>query len=668
MSRNYDSSALIQRKAQQAIAGGFLSQFNTTNGTPVQGWGSRPTVGIKDASILAAVKVGAMTEYTRYNTCIAISPGCPCGPLLDSLIHPPFLPAIPGSVTGITFTVGSIVVRWTAPTTGTGPFVYDVTPFLNGVAQATVRTTDTTYRFTNLVEWQPYTFTVCASNAAGSGPLAPSGVCLAPPADLSALLASLTSNTPIGNINTASCMSYVINCVLNDVLKTVVASNVGPTRASRLMYLYIASIAQAWNWVTADTNITGMHDNWDWTYNKASAPLSANDAIVWFICATKYINSFISTAPSMFTCPANVEARIHAAGDWDGWVSAWSAWYAGRMSDGSTSATSTQPTSSANWNQTVVVDGHTVNQIAGFPQPQEWTRLTVNGNRQNYLTHAWDTVQSTCLTEAEEMDIQGAVAPVTGADRDAEIDMLMNLAANLNDQEKMIAEFWAGSTTNYMSPPLQAIWLCKEYLRTSSASCQTMIYSLLDLSIHLFEGSRVTWRLKAQHMQARPIQEIRRRYAGQPVISWNGTVDGAQWVPYQPANFITPPFADFPSGHSHFMKAFSLTMTKWFGASITPHPIICDMETLFSPCVKSNESTTFGTFTLPAGSSTVQPGIAPSAPVVLTFSTWDDIANQAGMSRLYGGIHAASAHYASQTTATLVDGYIQSTWNIATSS
>lgn len=668
MSRNYDSSALIQRKAQQAIAGGFLNQINASNGSTVQGWGSRPTVGIKDASILAAVKVGAMTEYTRYPTCIAISPGCPCGPLLDSLIHPPFIPAIPGAVTGITFTVGSIIVSWSAPTTGDGPFTYDITPFLNGVALPPVTTTETSYRFTDLEEWQPYTFTVCASNTAGSGPLAPSGVCLAPPADLSAFLASLTSNTT-GSIHLPTCMMYILNCALDDVLTTLAKTNVGPTKGARLIYLYLASITQAWNWVTADTNIVGVKDNWDWTNNKAPAPLSETDAMVWFICATKYINSFITTVPSMFNCPADVVARVQAEGHWDSWVSAWSAWYAGRMYDGSIDASSSQPISSANWNETIVVDGVTVNNIAAFPEPQQWTRLTVNGNIQNYLTHDWDSVQSTCLTEAEEMEIQGAVAPATGLDRDAEIDLLINLAANLTDEEKMIAEFWAGSTTNYLSPPLMAIWLCKEYLRSSSpVSCQTILYSLLEMSIHVFEGSRVTWRLKAQYMQDRPIQQIRRRYAGQAITSWNGTVDGAQWVPYQPANFITPPFPDFPSGHSHFMKGFALTMTKWFGAAITANPIVYDMETLFSPSLKTNESTTFGTFTLPVGSSTVQPGVSPSVPVTLTFATWDDIANQAGMSRLYGGIHPASAHYASQTTAALVDGFIQTSWNIATSS
>jgi hypothetical protein len=42
----------------------------------------------------------------------------------------------------------------------------------------------------------------------------------------------------------------------------------------------------------------------------------------------------------------------------------------GRQSDGSSAALTTMPTGSANWNQTIVVDGVTVNNIAGFPAPQ----------------------------------------------------------------------------------------------------------------------------------------------------------------------------------------------------------------------------------------------------------------------------------------------------------
>jgi hypothetical protein len=131
-------------------------------------------------------------------------------------------------------------------------------------------------------------------------------------------------------------------------------------------------------------------------------------------------------------------------------------------------------------------------------------------------------------------------------------------------------------------------------------------------------------------------------------------------------NFVTPPFADFPSGHSHFSKAFSLTMIKWFGETITPMPIIYDHQPLISRLFPLNTAMSYGSFVVAPGASAVQPGVVPSAPVTFSFETWEDVCISAGISRLYGGIHALSAHQASQTAAVQVDGMIQTTWNILT--
>ena len=43
--------------------------------------------------------------------------------------------------------------------------------------------------------------------------------------------------------------------------------------------------------------------------------------------------------------------------------------------------------------------------------------------------------------------------------------------------------------------------------------------------------------------------------------------------------------------------------------------------------------------TLQTGSSKVEPGTVPSADVTLPWATFSDAADQAGLSRRYGGIH-----------------------------
>jgi hypothetical protein len=659
MSRNFDSSQLTQRKQEKAIAGSFLSLAVTDSGaTYIRG--SKPLLGISTCSIMPYVKSGSMTEFTRFPTCVGISPGCPCPVVNASVIPTPIVPAIPGQVLNITFTVGSIVVSWHAPATGTAPFTYRVTPYLNGVALPAVTTSETSYRFTDLEEWEPYTFTVCAINAGGQGPDSTTSYFIAPPNNL-----SLIMNGTQAPLNPVSSLKYIMNNGLDYVLKYIAQFNLGPTKGSRFMYVWITSVISGWNWICSDSRVSGIHDTLNWDA-KAPSPLSDNDAVIWMTCVMDYMNSQIvpGTYVSIYNCPAETVERVKAAGHWEQWLAEWQTWYDYRVNDGSVTAATQQPTGSANWGQTLVVDGVTVNDIAAYPAPQQWTRLTVQGKKQGYLTYNWDNVLSTCLTESNEADIQASVAPVTGDARDAEIDSVKDIAATLTDVQKTVAEFWAGGPGT-VAPPQMCIWLWKEYMCSAdSISPATIMFSLLDLGIHMFEGGRVTWRLKMVWMQDRPIQEIRRRYTGQSIVSWNGTVDGAQWIPYQTANFVTPPFADFPSGHSHFSKAFALTMGKWFGANIVKNIVYYDLQTLFCPMFTSNQKLYYGDFMINPGTSTVEPGVAPTHHVTLSFNTWNEMADSAGMSRLYGGIHAISAHSNSQTTAVEVDGYINSTWNI----
>jgi hypothetical protein len=688
MSRIYDASQLTIRRGERAIAGSFLTPAgNGTNPSNVRG--SRPYLGITSQSIINAVRTGHMTEYTRYDTCIGISPGCPCPQTNASVATTPYVPAIPGQVTGITFTVGSIIVSWNAPTTGDGPFTYTVTPYLNGIAQLSVTTTATTYRFTNLIEGQSYTFSICAANAAGQGGLCPSGSVIAPPEELSVILAG--SNLPI---DVAPSLMYIMNVGLDNLLNNMASTGTGPTISSRLMYLWVASVAQAWNWVCSDSRVAGIHDGWNWDWNPTAgsgprgitlAPLTDCDCIIWTSKAIDYITPFIvSSAPS---CTYNYSAtdvtRVQAAGQWDAWKVQWASWLAERNMDGSAAARTTMPVAgssatmpvsatpvsgSANWidtTQKTIVVNQVSTDIQSFPEPHGWSRLTINGNMQRYATWLWDTVRSTCLTPANEQDITMTVgAPLANTARDVEIDEVKTIAANLTDAQKIQAEFWAGSSPGTISPPLMSIWLWKEYMRCSSVACPALIFSLLDLSIHMFEGGRVTWGLKGLYMQDRPIQEIRRRYTGQQISSWNGLINGGQWVPYQPSNFVTPPFPDFPSGHSNFTKGFALTMTKWFGADIVKTTTTYDKLPLMTTTITSNQTAPYGDFTISTGASSIQPGVTPAVPVVFSFTAWDQMADAAGMSRIYGGIHTENANAASKISADLTHVLIDSTWNI----
>lgn len=97
-------------------------------------------------------------------------------------------------------------------------------------------------------------------------------------------------------------------------------------------------------------------------------------------------------------------------------------------------------------------------------------------------------------------------------------------------------------------------------------------------------------------------------------------MDGKDWLPYQPASFPTPPFPEFISGHSTFSAAAATVLELFTG------------NDRFG-----------GSVTFPPGTSATEPGITPAVPVTLHWSTFTDAANQAGISRRYGGIHFKAA-------------------------
>jgi hypothetical protein len=287
--------------------------------------------------------------------------------------------------------------------------------------------------------------------------------------------------------------------------------------------------------------------------------------------------------------------------------------------------------------------------------------LLINGSKKNYLTYRWNDVRSSCLSANDEASVfaVGASSFPTNLARDSEISEVMLVSGSLNDEQKISAEFWAGGPYT-VSPPGMLMWFWKEFMivRNIPHSCNfdTFFYSGFDLAQHIFETSRLVWGIKKYYMQARPIQEIRRMYRLEMLPKYDGTiVQGQSWTPYQEANFVTPPFADFPSGHSTYSQSFASVMTDWFGARIpvSPPRELNDLA-LLSRTFTQPETLAYGHFIFRAGKSAIQPGVVPARDIEFSFATWQEMANSAGMSRKYGGIHATSAHVGGQAVANMI--------------
>jgi hypothetical protein len=142
-------------------------------------------------------------------------------------------------------------------------------------------------------------------------------------------------------------------------------------------------------------------------------------------------------------------------------------------------------------------------------------------------------------------------------------------------------------------------------------------------------------------------------------------------------NFVSPPFADFPSGHSYFSKAFANTMTWWFNSNhiyAGELPVVerriskaqlVQLSPIFSNMPTASTTMEFGAFPVPAGGSEIQPDVVPATPITFSFETWSELATQVGLSRLYGGIHCISAHSSSQAVADFLFPLILSKWEFA---
>lgn len=94
-------------------------------------------------------------------------------------------------------------------------------------------------------------------------------------------------------------------------------------------------------------------------------------------------------------------------------------------------------------------------------------------------------------------------------------------------------------------------------------------------------------------------------------------IPATEWVPYQRPTFVTPAFAGYVSGHSTFSRAAAEVLAAVTGSEFFPGGLF--------------------EWTIPAGSLEVEAG--PTQDVTLQAATYYDAADQAGISRLYGGIH-----------------------------
>lgn len=219
---------------------------------------------------------------------------------------------------------------------------------------------------------------------------------------------------------------------------------------------------------------------------------------------------------------------------------------------------------------------------------------------------------------------------------------VLEYSASLNDAQKIIAEYWAdGPDTTMPAGHLWKIAADAAYDRGLSASETARLLFIVGNAV--YDAGIASWRTKTSYDFIRPLQMIQCEARNEIRHAWQGPYQGvgymniSEWRPYQAADFVTPPFAAYTSGHSTFSAAASEALRLFFEDDAYVGPfcdVVLEGESLFEPY-----SEDYPGLSDHPNSGPFSTGYVPADDVVLCWETFTDASDQSGISRLYGGIH-----------------------------
>ena len=269
-----------------------------------------------------------------------------------------------------------------------------------------------------------------------------------------------------------------------------------------------------------------------------------------------------------------------------------------------------------------------INDPDNINNPDLWQPLRISDGMggfvvQKYIAPFWGNVAPFALTSASQFrPTIGPASFYTSPDLYIkQARQVLGYSAALTDTQKVIAEYWADGPRSEL-PPGHWCLFAQFVSARDSHDLNKDAKMFFALTNAIFDASIVAWDAKRVFNSVRPVTAIHFLFSGKKVRSWAGPflgtqmIDGAQWEPYQATTVVTPPFPEFISGHSTFSAAGAEILRRYTGSD------------RFG-----------GSVTILAGTSRVEPGAVPAADITLSWKTFTAAANQAGISRRFGGIH-----------------------------
>ncbi|MCB0209672.1 MAG: vanadium-dependent haloperoxidase [Anaerolineae bacterium] len=275
---------------------------------------------------------------------------------------------------------------------------------------------------------------------------------------------------------------------------------------------------------------------------------------------------------------------------------------------------------------------------------------------QAFLTPHWGAVKPFALTSGDQFrppapPQQGSNEPYTDAlghtmlSDEAyrrQFNEVLMFNSTLTDEMKCIAEYWADGPRSETPPGhWNALAHGISYRDRHTIADDVKLY--LALNGALFDASISAWDAKRAYDSVRPASAIRHMYYGQFIRAWAGPNNGSQqilgeqWQPYQALTFVTPAFPEYVSGHSTFSAAAAEILTRFTGAN----RFYDGRTVLYDDFNGDGVPDMLGEHVIKVGGNMFE--FSPQKVIVLQWNTFQEAADEAGISRLYGGIHIQDA-------------------------
>lgn len=246
-------------------------------------------------------------------------------------------------------------------------------------------------------------------------------------------------------------------------------------------------------------------------------------------------------------------------------------------------------------------DGGAVVENLGFPEvytlangPSDWVPTSPIRLQQLPLLPNWGKNRTFAMPTGTTCDLP---AP-TEYNEDpasafyAEAQEVFDTKKNLTPDQKAIARFWSDDAMLSSTPPGHWVSIALEIANRDQQPIEQMVDVLARVGVGTADAFIAAWNTKYQYNLLRPVTYIRR------------TMD-----PKWESMMTTPPFPEYPSGHSAQSGAAAAVMTGLFGENFA-----------FEDNAHADDG-------LPARS----------------YPSFWAAAEEAGISRLYGGIHFRDA-------------------------